>query len=60
MTVSAASSAIASGLSQQLQTLTQHKRGRHPSIGDVDMQSSNAANTPSTGGKAGNKVDITA
>ena len=60
MTVSAASSAIASGLSQQLQSLTQQKRGRHPSISDVDMQSSNAANTPSTGGKAGNKVDITA
>jgi hypothetical protein len=60
MTVSAASSAIASGLSQQLQSLTQHKRSRHPSISDVDMQSSNAANTPSTGGKAGNKVDITA
>jgi hypothetical protein len=61
MTVSGVSAASSNALSQQVQPLTQHKRGgRYPSISDVDMQSASAGSAPSQHGKAGNKIDITA
>lgn len=58
MTVSGASAAGSYDLSQQIQSLTQHKR--RPSISDVDMQSASATTAPSQSGKPGRKIDITA
>jgi hypothetical protein len=63
MTVSGASAASSSLASQQVPSITQHKRGRHPSISNVEMQGANAAGTSgpaSPSGKARHKVDITA
>jgi hypothetical protein len=60
MSVTGASAASSYALSQQVQSLTQHKHGRHPSISDVDLQSASAASTPGPSGKPGNKIDITA
>jgi hypothetical protein len=64
MNVSGASVAGSSALSQQVQqSITHHTRSRYPSIGDVHMQSANAASAPSSGspsGKVGRKVDISA
>jgi hypothetical protein len=50
-------------LSQQLPSITQHKRGRPSLISDVDPEGANAAGASSPAsprGKAAHKVDITA
>jgi hypothetical protein len=63
MTVSGGSAASSYLASQQVPSITQHKRGRHPSISDVEMQGANAAGasgSASPSGKAGRRVDITA
>ena len=60
MTVSGASAASSYAISQQAQSITQPKRGRHPSVSDVEMQGANAASTSSPSGKAARKIDITA
>jgi hypothetical protein len=63
MTVSGASAASSYAISQQAQSITQPKRGRHPSVSDVEMQGASAAGTSSPAspsGKAARKIDITA
>jgi hypothetical protein len=60
MTVSGASAASSYAISQQAQSIAQPKRGRHPSVSDVEMQGANAASPASPSGKAAHKVDITA
>ena len=63
MTVFGASAASSYAIGQQAQSITQPKRGRHPSVSDVDMQGADAANTSSPASpsrNAGRKVDITA
>jgi len=63
MTVSAASAAGSHAMSQRAQSITQqHKRFRHPSVSEVQMQGANGAamSGPTNNGKAGRKVDITA
>lgn len=59
MTVSGASTASSSLASQQVPSITQHKRGRHPSVSEVQMQGATSGPATSSG-KAGHKVDITA
>jgi hypothetical protein len=67
MTVSGASAAGAYAMSQQVQSLTQHKTRRHPSIADVKTEAANAANTSSParpsakpGAKPGSKASAMA
>jgi hypothetical protein len=63
MTVSGASAAGSHLASQQAQSITQqHKRVRHPSVSEVQMQGANGAamSGPTSNGKAGHRVDITA
>jgi hypothetical protein len=63
MTVSGASAAGSYTMSQQVQSIAQHQRSRHPSISDVMTEAANAANASSpagASGTAGHKVDITA
>jgi len=45
---------------QQVQSLMQHKSGRHPSIAEVDMQGANPVSMSGPIGRPGHKVDITA
>jgi hypothetical protein len=59
MTVSGGSAASSYLASQQVPSITQHKRGRYPSISDVQMQGATSGPATSSG-KAGHKVDITA
>ncbi len=59
MTVSGASGAGSYAMSQQVPSITEHKRGRYPSISDVEMQGANSG--PATlSSKAAHKIDITA
>jgi hypothetical protein len=44
---------------QAVQSLSQHKRGGHHSLADVDAAGSSVASAPSKAGKIGGKVDIT-
>jgi hypothetical protein len=62
MSMSAIPGASAYASNLQAQGPTPHKHGRHQaqSISDVDQQSSSVTNAPSSTGKAGSKVDITA
>ncbi len=63
MTVSGISAATSNPTGgQQVQPLGQHKHGGHhsPSISDVDAQGSSLASAPSSTGKVGSTVDVTA
>ena len=63
MTVSGASAAGSHAMSQQVPSITQHKRVRHPSVSEVQMQGANGgamSGPASSSGKAGHRVDITA
>jgi hypothetical protein len=62
MSPSNVSAASASAASQLVQSLGQHKHGRHKSqsISDVRAQNSGGTSAASSAGKAGSKVDITA
>jgi hypothetical protein len=54
-----AASALTSG--QQTQQLGQHKHGRHhASLTDIDAQSSSGASSPSSTGKIGSRVNLSA
>lgn len=43
-----------------VQSLSQHRRGGHHSLADVDAAGSSAASAPNKTGKIGSKVDIAA
>jgi len=45
-----------------LTSISQHKHGRHnsTSLSDIDAQGSSVATTPSSTGKVGSKINITA
>jgi hypothetical protein len=64
MTVSGAFAAGSYAMSEQAQSITQqHKRVRHPSVSEVQMQGANGAamsGPASSSGKPGHKLDITA
>jgi len=45
---------------QAVQPLSQHRRGGHHSLADVDAAGSSVASAPSKTGKIGSKVNITA
>lgn len=54
-------SAAAAYSPQAVPTIGQHKHGKHPqSISDVDGQGSSIATAPSSSGKIGSKIDISA
>ena len=62
MAVGGVSAASSHASSQQASSLAPHHHGgRHPhSFGDVDAQGSSVASAPSSTGKIGSKVNITA
>jgi hypothetical protein len=63
MAISAISTAVPPPLSQQAtQALGHHKRGGHhaSSLSDIDVQGSSVATAPSSTGKIGSKLDVTA
>ena len=46
---------------QPLQSVSQHKHGHQStSLSDIDAQSSSVASPPSSTGKVGSKIDVTA
>jgi len=47
---------------QPLSTVSQHKHGGHhsTSLSDIDAQGSSVASSPSSTGKVGSKIDVTA
>ncbi len=62
MAISGVSAAgiYASSNPQPTQSISQHKHGGQHSISDVDGQGSSVATAPSSSGKVGSKVNITA